>query len=145
MTKPLTDVLAEALRCLQAAVVGHINGIPSDLKEQLTHATAALARYEAEKSRKDAGWTLEPEDFEERPPKADPQPAPSRATPEAFERLEQQAASARDGIARAAQVEAELDALLQPAPLCPLCGDSGYASGNTLRPCPTCKPTGGTP
>lgn len=39
--------LLEALRCLQAAIVGEVNGIPNDLKAQLDRASAVIATAEA--------------------------------------------------------------------------------------------------
>jgi hypothetical protein len=48
LAKQLNDrvELLDIVRCLQAAVVGHINGIPNDLKTQLDRATAAITTAE---------------------------------------------------------------------------------------------------
>lgn len=169
MTKPLTDVLAEALRKHDAwqahfepcSVCPELNygqcHEAQRLEDEWNDArTNALARYEAEKA---ADWTTASEGLTltpsetaglERLLKADPQPAPS------------------PGVMQVAELHRYYDALgnpvIQPAPICPTCGDSGRVhdylgpEGSRMTyPCPNpaCrqvmesfakdKPTGGTP
>jgi hypothetical protein len=40
--------LYEVLNCLACAIIGEVNGIPNDLKEQLVRADAALAKARGE-------------------------------------------------------------------------------------------------
>ena len=43
--RALADRLAADLRSLQAAIVGHFNGIPNDLSHQLAQASEGLAAH----------------------------------------------------------------------------------------------------